>query len=441
MKKHIVTIVLSFLLLSIVQAQLKVTSLGAVGITTTTPQAALDLGTAKYYAGAPLFLMYNNDPTSILGGIKMGFYADNYGVGLNLNLVFPEDAGANKGLFTISAKPTSGTAIHQYFSIAGMTGNVGIGVNAPAYKLDVQGTVRFGTYGLAGSGWEQVILDWNTPPYGNPVLYPKADGQLLIGKGSTNRVNVQAIQVWATWFTSTSDERVKENIVPLQSSLQQINRLRAVRYNIKKSYVSDSVMKKKQDLRKNNIGFLAQEVEKIFPDLVTRSDSAGLYGINYIEMIPIIVDAIKEQSTTIDSLKTQIVTLNAQVADAQSCCKGNSKLKSNIESETPNTSSLTSNTSLTPNTSTLTTTIKLYQNAPNPFKESTTIKLEIPETIGSAMVCIYDLTGRQLKCLGVSGRGTTSVQIFANELTAGLYHYALIADGGLIDTKTMVLTN
>jgi len=87
------------------------------------------------------------------------------------------------------------------------------------------------------------------------------------------------------------------------------------------------------------------------------------------------------------------------------------------------------------------TNIRLYQNAPNLFKESTTIKLEIPESVGNAMVCIYDLTGRQLKCLGVSGRGTTSIQIFGNELTAGLYHYALIADGNLIDTKTMILTN
>ena len=85
--------------------------------------------------------------------------------------------------------------------------------------------------------------------------------------------------------------------------------------------------------------------------------------------------------------------------------------------------------------------IKLYQNAPNPFKAKTTIKLEIPETVGSAMVCIYDLTGRQLKCLPVGDRGTTQVEIYGNELTSGLYHYGLIADGVLIDTKTMVLTN
>jgi hypothetical protein len=67
--------------------------------------------------------------------------------------------------------------------------------------------------------------------------------------------------------------------------------------------------------------------------------------------------------------------------------------------------------------------------------------MELPQTVGSAMICIYDLTGRQLKCLPVGGRGTTTVEVYGSELTAGLYHYALIADGTLIDTKTMVLTN
>ena len=164
--------------------------------------------------------------------------------------------------------------------------------------------------------------------------------------------------------------------------------------------------------------------------MVITDDSTGYLKVDYVSMIPIIVEAMKEQSSVIDSLKNMIT-------DIQSCCKGNSKLKSNVESETE-----TTNISiLTPNTSYLTSTIRLYQNAPNLFKESTTIKLEIPESVGNAMVCIYDLTGRQLKCLGVSGRGTTSIQIFGNELTAGLYHYALIAYGTLIDTKTMVLTN
>ena len=257
---------------------------------------------------------------------------------------------------------------------------------------------------------------------------------------------MQAIQVWSTYFTNTSDERVKENIVSLQSSLKKIKNLRGVTYNIKKDYISDkAMMGSKPDLRKNNIGFLAQEVEKVFPELVTKSDS-GLYGVNYIGFIPVLVEAIKEQSKTIDSLKynassidslkAQITTLTNLVADVQNCCnsKGSSKTKAYVESETETSIATTQS-------NTQTSAAKLYQNAPNPFKESTTIKLEIPETVGSAMVCIYDLTGRQLKCISATGRGTTSVQIFANELSAGLYHYALITDGSLIDTKTMVLTN
>jgi len=48
-------------------------------------------------------------------------------------------------------------------------------------------------------------------------------------------------------------------------------------------------------------------------------------------------------------------------------------------------------------------------NIPNTFKKSTTIKLEIPETVGNVMVCISDLKGRQFKCLAVNRRGASFV--------------------------------
>jgi len=74
------------------------------------------------------------------------------------------------------------------------------------------------------------------------------------------------------------------------------------------------------------------------------------------------------------------------------------------------------------------------------FDYTGTDRGDFPQTVGNAMVCIYDLNGRQLKCLSVGGRGTTSVQVSGYELSAGMYHYALIDDGGLVDTKTMILT-
>ncbi|MFC5284241.1 hypothetical protein [Pedobacter alpinus] len=110
-----------------------------VGVGTITPNAKLDLGTG-YGANGVKFLMYNDNFSNELAGTKCGFYMDNYRPN-NLNLVFPE-ASAYPGLFTITAKNTSGTTLNPYFSVTGLTGNVGIGTINPAYKLDVIGTIR-----------------------------------------------------------------------------------------------------------------------------------------------------------------------------------------------------------------------------------------------------------------------------------------------------------
>jgi hypothetical protein len=112
---------------------------GNVGIGTTTPNSRLDLGTGYGTKGAKL-LIYNDDPTNELSGTKCGFYMDNFKSN-NLNLVFPE-AVNHPGLFTISAKNTSDTTLKPYFSIAGLTGNIGIGTTNPDEKLTVNGKIH-----------------------------------------------------------------------------------------------------------------------------------------------------------------------------------------------------------------------------------------------------------------------------------------------------------
>lgn len=113
---------------------------GNVGIGTTSPNARLDLGSGYGTSGAK-FLVYNDDFTSELSGTKIGFYMDNFTMN-NLNLVFPE-ANGFPGLFTISAKNTAGTTLKPYFSIAGLTGNIGIGTINPQQKLEVNGNGVF----------------------------------------------------------------------------------------------------------------------------------------------------------------------------------------------------------------------------------------------------------------------------------------------------------
>ena len=310
-------------------------------------------------------------------------------------------------------------------------GNVGIGgVKSPDYRLVVAGSTR-----LAGvtrwDNWTDVILDW-TNPWGAPVLYPEGDLGMDIGKTNNRIGTVNSYQYFTTIGYHWSDKRLKKNINSLNHSLSQIKKLQGVTYNlINDSTKNQPIKNGHKDKDAKHYGLIAQDVQKVYPELVKQDDSTSMLAVNYTGLIPIIIEAIKEQSESNDSLKAIVTSLTTQLTDFQNCCKTKGgKLKSDevITSEASISNPI------------LTSGLKLYQNAPNPFKESTTIKLEIPQTVASAMVCIYDLNGRQLKCLTVSGRGTTSVQIFGNELTAGMYHYALIADGALVDSKTMILT-
>ncbi|HEY5823254.1 MAG TPA: T9SS type A sorting domain-containing protein, partial [Cyclobacteriaceae bacterium] len=82
----------------------------------------------------------------------------------------------------------------------------------------------------------------------------------------------------------------------------------------------------------------------------------------------------------------------------------------------------------------------LFQNTPNPFNTETEIKMTVPEGVGFATVMIYNLEGKQMKNIQVRDRGQVSVKISGSELSAGMYLYALIVDGKVVDTKRMMLT-
>jgi len=86
------------------------------------------------------------------------------------------------------------------------------------------------------------------------------------------------------------------------------------------------------------------------------------------------------------------------------------------------------------------TSAMLHQNNPNPFTSETEIKMTVPESVGQATIMIYTLEGKQMKNIQVNNRGEVSVKILGNELSAGMYLYALIADGKVVDTKRMILT-
>jgi hypothetical protein len=98
-----------------------------------------------------------------------------------------------------------------------------------------------------------------------------------------------------TLTTSTSDIRLKENIKPLQNSLEKVKNLQGVSFNWKND-----------ELKSPKIGLIAQDVEKILPELVFTNPTDGYKGINYAEINAVLIEAIKEQQKQIDDLKKLI---------------------------------------------------------------------------------------------------------------------------------------
>lgn len=98
-------------------------------------------------------------------------------------------------------------------------------------------------------------------------------------------------------YGSPSDVRLKENIKPIESALDKVSKLQGVTFDWKKS---DSILNIRED-----IGFIAQDVQKVLPELV-RENSDGMLSMRHQGITPLLLEAIKELQAEIEELKKQI---------------------------------------------------------------------------------------------------------------------------------------
>lgn len=99
-------------------------------------------------------------------------------------------------------------------------------------------------------------------------------------------------------LNSTSDERLKKNIKPIDNALADICQLEGVTFDWK-------------DTGTQGQGFIAQQVEPIIPDVVNTDEDTGMKSINYVGLIGHLVEAIKSQQTQIDDLKAEIQSMKS----------------------------------------------------------------------------------------------------------------------------------
>jgi hypothetical protein len=254
-------------------------------------------------------------------------------------------------------------------------------------------------------------------------------------------------------FSNPSDINMKTNINDYDSSLYVINLLEPKTFEY-----TDANFQGMNFASGHQYGLIAQEVEQILPALVTNNVHPAQYdtlgnqihpaydfkGVDYTSLIPVLLGGIKEQQALISNQDSLIIDLNDRLTNLENClsnilpllCAMNNSMIQTNTTETQSQLKTFLNVELNDGES-----IILEQNVPNPFAEQTTISYTIPESVEKAQIHFYNQSGKLINTIDITERGTSQVNVFASDLSSGIYTYTLVADGQVVATKRMVKTN
>lgn len=325
-----------------------------------------------------------------------------------------------------------------------------IGVNGQSNIVGVEGDGYYGVYGYAN--YTGSTTSEQTGVFGDAIGGNVANGLFGIATNSTQNISVWGVatdtatvggirdyagyfqgNVFGYRFFQLSDERMKKNITPLTSVLSRLMNVKTATYNYKSSEYPGLHLPAGLQT-----GFLAENLDQLFPDMVVetvmpekKNNKTGevictkenVKVVNYMGMIPVLTAAIQEQQKQIEAKDVVINTLQNQLASLESRL---SKLES-VTNSVEKTGAVINNATLD-------------QNTPNPFNGYTVINYNLPDNTTSAKLMITAVNGQLIREISLNGKGKGQVQLQANELNAGSYLYSLYVNGQMVDTKTLLLS-
>ena len=200
----------------------------------------------------------------------------------------------------------------------------------------------------------------------------------------------------------------------MTDKLSQVQALQFLRQNMERTGAEaeeeEEAVVPASSLSPVQYGLDADQLKAVYPELVYE-DANGNVSINYVEMVPLLVQSINE--------------LKAEIAEL----KGTSAKKAKVK-ETTGVEETVSDVDM----------VRMDQNKPNPFSESTVITLNIPEKTQKANIFIYDMSGKQVQNIAVNERGETNITVYARDLVTGMYIYTLVVDSKVAVTRRMIVT-
>jgi hypothetical protein len=244
---------------------------GNVGIGTTSP-------TEKLHVDGNVIVTYNNSfqginsigNKAILARVSptTGIinYAE-YATATNLNgfVLGSDDARIKGDIATDSLDFITNTSSRMFIN---SSGNVGIATTSPSYKLDVVGDSRI-TSGSLGVGVTPNATDGRIDASNDIVAY------------------------------STSDQRLKENVTPIENALEKVKTLTGVEFDWKEETAHI------HGYHGHDVGIIAQDVQAVLPEAV-RTNESGYLSVRYEKMIALLIEANKELAARVEELEKKL---------------------------------------------------------------------------------------------------------------------------------------
>jgi len=298
-----------------------------------------------------------------------------------------------------------GSVLYTDFSI----NRVGVRDITPEYTL----TVRHPTGTLTRNGIA-IVNELNNTTW---HLYSFIDGDFGLFNSDSLKGKFDNV---SGLYLATSDLRLKAGIRTPDAVSTRLAKLQPRQY----TYRSDPD-------QHTYYGFIAQELEQVFPELVHQDQETGLRTVSYTELIPLLVSVWQEGQAEQRTNKAQLLDLQDNLAQAirrieslesalSVCCQGSTG-QQNKALETPAGAAT------------------LGQNIPNPFQASTTIPYFLPPAAGAAEIRIMDLQGKVRERLTIAQEGAGTAVFQHQGWEQGTYFYGLFIQGKPVQVREMIL--